>query len=145
MAAAELERESLSRHMGHEIEFINSSGRETEPLTVSINGVLTLMGNEHYVKVYWGITWLVLILCALTDVMILKSERGMKFLSVIASFLIFRILLFGSSLSHVASFDKTTGNRILFHILPICITYIFYLSFWAFMQRSNLNQKTTKH
>ncbi|MBT6438779.1 MAG: hypothetical protein HOK72_03665, partial [Flavobacteriales bacterium] len=83
---------------------------ETDPLTASINGVLTLMGSDHYVRVYWGITWLVLILCALTDVMILKSERGMKFLSVIASFLIFRILLFGSSLSHVAGFHLTTGN-----------------------------------
>ena len=117
---------------------------DPERFAASIKGLITLMGNEYYADRYWGITWLVLILCSLTDVMILRSKEGIKFLSVIAAYFGYRLLLFSLPGTLVTNHDLLTGNRILFHFLPICITYMFYLSICAFRQPPIIGNLTSK-
>ena len=117
---------------------------DSEQVAASIKGLITLMGADHYVNVYWGITWLILIMCALTDVMILRSKEGMMFLSVIAAYSGYRLLIFSIPGSLVANEDLLVGNRILFHILPICITYIFYLFYYAFIRPIYIGNFTSK-
>ena len=117
---------------------------DSEQVAASIKGLITLMGAEYYVNVYWGITWLILIMCALTDVMILRSKEGMMFLSVIAAYSGYRLLIFSIPGRLLANEDLLVGNRILFHILPICITYIFYLFYYAFIRPIYIGNFTSK-
>jgi hypothetical protein len=109
----------------------------------SLKYLLTIMSNpeNNPLKGHnWSIFWIILSCFFVYDLLFIKSPKTLFLGGAIAIFLTYRVLLYGSpflaSGDGVLKSHFNSGSRILIHIFPTSVIYIYSLSIYAFNEKS---------
>lgn len=110
----------------------------------SLKYLLTII-SQPVAKHNWSIFWIILSCFFVYDLLFIKSSKTFIFGSAIAIFMTYRVLLYAlpfiSTNAYLLSAHENSGNRILLHILPVCVIYVCYLCIYAFSITNISNNK----